>query len=57
MPYIQRVAVGRLPELNVYGIDYPTKDGTAVNLLHHFLLSLFNCSKGDRHYSKFLFEL
>jgi len=30
MPYIQQVAVGRLPELNVYGTDYPTKDGTAV---------------------------
>ena len=26
MPYIQ-AAVGRLPELNVYGHDYPTKDG------------------------------
>lgn len=26
MPYIQ-VAVGRLPKLNVYGHDYPTKDG------------------------------
>lgn len=31
MPYIQQVAVGRLPELNVYGHDYPTKDGSAVN--------------------------
>ena len=31
MPYIQQVAVGRLPELNVYGYDYPTKDGTAVS--------------------------
>lgn len=30
MPYIQQVAVGRFPELNVYGNDYPTKDGTAV---------------------------
>ena len=30
MPYIQQVAVGRVPELNVYGHDYPTKDGTAV---------------------------
>lgn len=30
MPYIQQVAVGRLPELNVYGTDYPTRDGTAV---------------------------
>ncbi|KAJ0962109.1 hypothetical protein J5N97_029937 [Dioscorea zingiberensis] len=30
MPYIHQVAVGRLPELNVYGHDYPTKDGSAV---------------------------
>ena len=33
MPYIQQVAVGRLPELNVYGHDYPTKDGSAVCVL------------------------
>lgn len=31
MPYIQQVAVSRLPELNVYGHDYPTKDGSAVS--------------------------
>ncbi|XP_045818014.1 UDP-glucose 4-epimerase GEPI42-like isoform X2 [Trifolium pratense] len=30
MPYLTQVAVGRLPELNVYGHDYPTKDGTAM---------------------------
>jgi UDP-glucose 4-epimerase len=30
MPYIQQVAVGRLPELNVYGHDYPTRDGSAI---------------------------
>jgi hypothetical protein len=30
LPYIQQVAVGRLPQLNVYGHDYPTRDGTAV---------------------------
>ncbi|EPS71056.1 hypothetical protein M569_03705, partial [Genlisea aurea] len=30
MPYITQVAVGRLPELNVYGHDYPTRDGTAI---------------------------
>jgi UDP-glucose 4-epimerase len=27
MPYIQRVATGRLPELNVHGKDYDTVDG------------------------------
>nr|ANC33518.1 UDP-glucose 4-epimerase [Albuca bracteata] len=30
MPYIQQVAVGRLPALTVYGTDYNTKDGTGV---------------------------
>jgi UDP-glucose 4-epimerase len=30
MPYITQVAVGKLKELNVYGNQYPTKDGTGV---------------------------
>jgi UDP-glucose 4-epimerase len=30
MPYITRVAAGRLEELQVFGNDYPTKDGTGV---------------------------
>ena len=30
MPYITRVALGRLPELQVFGSDYPTPDGTGV---------------------------
>lgn len=30
MPYIAQVAVGRLPELRVFGEDYPTRDGTGV---------------------------
>ncbi|MGM5033830.1 UDP-glucose 4-epimerase GalE [Tardiphaga sp. 803_E3_N1_3] len=30
MPYISRVAIGRLPVLNVYGNDYPTSDGTGI---------------------------
>lgn len=29
-PYIAQVAVGRLPRLNVYGADYPTRDGSGV---------------------------
>ncbi|KAK4260540.1 hypothetical protein QN277_003639 [Acacia crassicarpa] len=37
MPYIQQVAVGRLPELNVYGYDYPTKDGSAVRDYIHVM--------------------
>ncbi|MBX3013541.1 MAG: UDP-glucose 4-epimerase GalE [Caldilineaceae bacterium] len=30
MPYITQVAIGRLPELRVFGNDYPTHDGTGV---------------------------
>ena len=30
MPYIQKVAEGKLPHLNVYGTDYDTVDGTGV---------------------------
>lgn len=30
MPYIAQVAVGRLPQLSVFGDDYPTPDGTGV---------------------------
>ena len=30
MPYIQRIAAGKLPLLNVFGTDYPTPDGTGV---------------------------
>jgi len=30
MPYIVQVAAGKLPHLNVYGNDYPTKDGTGI---------------------------
>jgi len=30
MPYITKVAIGALPELNVFGSDWPTKDGTGV---------------------------
>jgi len=30
MPYIAQVAAGRLPELRVFGGDYPTPDGTGV---------------------------
>lgn len=30
MPYISQVAIGRLPQLSVFGDDYPTPDGTGV---------------------------
>ncbi|KAL3645646.1 UDP-glucose 4-epimerase Uge1 [Castilleja foliolosa] len=37
MPYITQVAVGRLPELNVYGHDYPTNDGSAIRDYIHVM--------------------
>jgi len=30
MPYISQVAIGKLEQLNVYGSDYPTTDGTGI---------------------------
>ncbi len=30
MPYIMKVAIGKLPELHIFGDDYPTHDGTGV---------------------------
>lgn len=30
MPYITQVAAGKLPQLNVFGSDYPTPDGTCI---------------------------
>jgi len=30
MPYICQVAIGTLPELTIFGNDYPTPDGTAI---------------------------
>ncbi len=30
VPYVAQVAVGKLKEVNVFGDDYPTKDGTGV---------------------------
>lgn len=37
MPYLAQVAVGRLPELRVFGNDYPTPDGTGVRDYIHVL--------------------
>lgn len=37
MPYISRVAAGKLPYLNVFGNDYPTPDGTGVRDYIHVM--------------------
>ena len=30
MPYVAQVAIGKLPQLSVFGNDYPTPDGTGI---------------------------
>jgi UDP-glucose 4-epimerase len=37
MPYVQQVAVGRRPQLTVFGSDYPTVDGTGVRDYIHVM--------------------
>ena len=37
MPYVTRVAKGKLPHLNVFGNDYETEDGTGVRDYIHVL--------------------
>lgn len=41
MPYVSQVAVGRLPELKVFGNDYDTPDGTGIRIILTFKLSKF----------------
>lgn len=52
MPYVSKVAAGKLAYLSVYGDDYKTKDGTGVrdyihvvDLAHGHLLALENFDK------------
>lgn len=37
MPYIAKVATGKLPELKIFGNDYKTKDGTGVRDYIHVM--------------------
>lgn len=37
MPYIGLVAAGKLPQLNIYGNNYPTSDGTGVRDYIHVM--------------------
>jgi UDP-glucose 4-epimerase len=37
LPYVTQVAVGKLPELAVFGSDYPTIDGTGVRDYIHIM--------------------
>ena len=52
-PYIAQVAIGKLPSVNVFGNDYPTKDGTGVrdyihvvDLAHGHVKALNKLMKG-----------
>ncbi len=60
LPYIMQVASKKLPYLNVYGDDYPTKDGTGVrdyihvvDLAHAHLKAIERAEKVDgiEHYN------
>lgn len=58
MPYIQQVAISKLPYLNIYGNDYDTVDGTGVRDYIHVLdlakghiLALQNKKKGFKIYN------
>lgn len=37
MPFVQQVAAGRREQLNIFGSDYPTKDGTGVRDYIHVM--------------------
>lgn len=60
MPYIVKVAVGQLEQLNVFGNDYDTKDGTGVRDYIHVVdlakghikaLDYINNNKGIDYYN------
>ena len=37
MPYVAQVAIGKLPQLSVFGDDYPTHDGTGIRDYIHVI--------------------
>lgn len=52
MPYIAQVAVGKLKQLNVFGDDYPTTDGTGVrDYIHVVDLALGHLAALKTHWS------
>jgi UDP-glucose 4-epimerase len=49
LPYVAQVAVGKLPELQVFGNDYPTSDGTGVrDYIHVVDLALGHLAALDK---------
>jgi UDP-glucose 4-epimerase len=63
MPYIQQVAVGRLPQLTIFGKDYDTVDGTGVRDYIHVVdlalghLSALQYVSDDTHMGCNVFNL
>jgi len=50
MPYIIQVAAGNLPQLEVFGNDYPTKDGTGIrDYIHVVDLAKGHVAAVDNH--------
>ena len=48
MPFISQVAIGKLPELAVFGDDYPTRDGSCVrDFIHIMDLAEGHCAALD----------
>jgi len=48
LPFVSQVAIGKLPEMRVYGADYPTVDGTGVrDYLHVVDLAIGHCRAVD----------
>lgn len=51
MPYVARVAAGRLPKVRVFGGDYPTSDGTGIrDYVHVVDLAEGHLAALDRHH-------
>ncbi|MFZ7275692.1 UDP-glucose 4-epimerase GalE [Avibacterium endocarditidis] len=50
LPYISQVAIGKLPQLSVFGSDYDTHDGTGVrDYIHVVDLAVGHLKALDRH--------
>lgn len=50
LPYISQVAVGKLPQLAIFGSDYPTHDGTGVrDYIHVVDLAIGHLKALEKH--------
>ena len=52
MPYIAQVATGKLPIFNIFGDNYPTRDGTGVRDYIHVVDLALGLKAMDRVFSK-----